>query len=62
LSDRPFDIGEYVHKVSGYGWPGVVVAVFKTLAGEWRVVVECIVPEVAGALHIFNPTQLKRSD
>jgi hypothetical protein len=30
-----------------------------TLGGEVRVVVECVVPEVAGALHIYNPDQLE---
>jgi hypothetical protein len=53
-----FNIGDRVEKVSGYKWPGVVVAVFDTLAGERRVVVECTVPEIAGALHIYNEKQL----
>lgn len=53
-----FNIGDKVEKVSGYKWPGIVVAVFDTLAGERRVVVECTVPEVAGALHIYNEKQL----
>ena len=52
-------IGDKVEKVSGYKWPGVVVSVFDTLAGERRVVVECTTPEVAGALHIYNKNQLK---
>ena len=52
-------LGDRVEKASGYKWPGVVVAVFKTLAGETRVVVECTVPDVAGALHIYNPEQLR---
>ena len=51
-------IGDKVEKVSGYKWPGIVVAVFDTLAGERRVVVECTTPEVAGALHIYNEKQL----
>jgi hypothetical protein len=51
-------IGDRVHKTSGYMWPGVVVGVFVTLAGKTRVVVECTVPEVAGALHIYSPEQL----
>lgn len=55
-----FKIGNQVIKVSGYPWPGTVVAVFFTLNGEERVVVECTVPEVAGALHIFNPSQLAK--
>jgi hypothetical protein len=51
-------IGDSVQKASGYMWPGVVVSVFVTLAGKTRVVVECTVPEVAGALHIYSPEQL----
>ena len=53
-----FKVGDRVEKVSGYKWPGVVVSVFVTLAGERRVVVECTVPEIAGALHIYNEKQL----
>lgn len=52
-------IGQTVQKKRGYKWPGVIVAVFQTLAGEPRVVVECTVPEVAGALHIYSPEQLE---
>jgi hypothetical protein len=48
-----------VRKIRGYKWPGVVVADFTTLKGERRLVVECTVPEVAGALHIFSPEQLE---
>lgn len=51
-------VGAEVEKVVGYKWPGVVVAIFKTLSGETRVVVECTVPEVRGALHIYNASQL----
>lgn len=51
--------GDRVQKVKGYKWPGVVVAVFDTLAGQRRVVVECTAPEVAGALHIYNEQQLE---
>jgi len=51
-------VGDRVEKNSGYKWPGVVIAVFDTLAGERRVVVECTTPEVAGALHIYNEKQL----
>lgn len=53
------DVGTRVHKVKGYRWPGVVVAKFKTLSGAERLVVECTVPEVAGALHIYNREQLE---
>ena len=48
-----------VEKVRGYQWPGVVVADFRTLAGERRLVVECTVPEIAGALHIYSPEQIR---
>ena len=54
-------VGDKVEKVSGYKWPGVVVAVFTTLSGETRIVVECTVPEVAGALHIYNPSQIRNA-
>jgi hypothetical protein len=51
-------VGDRVQKATGYKWPGVVVSVFDTLGGKTRVVVECTVPEVAGALHIYSPEQL----
>jgi hypothetical protein len=53
-----FKVGDKVEKVSGYKWPGVVVSVFDTLSQERRVVVECTVAEIAGALHIYNEKQL----
>ena len=55
-------VGDRVEKVSGYKWPGIVVSVFDTLAGERRVVVECTTTEVAGALHIYNEKQLMLVD
>ena len=51
--------GDTVEKISGYKWPGKVVASFKTLGSQSRVVVECTVPEVEGALHIYSPDQLR---
>lgn len=54
-----FQIGQKVEKFSGYRWPGIVVSVFTTLAGAERYVVECTVPEVAGALHIYAPNQIE---
>jgi hypothetical protein len=51
-------VGDRVQKTTGYKWPGVVVSVFTTLGGKTRVVVECTVAEVAGALHIYSPEQL----
>jgi hypothetical protein len=56
--DTQLKVGDKVEKVSGYKWPGIVVSVFDTLAGERRVVVECTTIEVAGALHIYNEKQL----
>jgi hypothetical protein len=54
-----FQIGDEVEKISGYKWPGEVVAVFLTIDGKERVVVECTVEEVRGALHIYSPEQLR---
>ena len=51
-------MGQKVEKVSGYKWPGIVVAVFWTTSDDLRYVVECTVPEVAGALHIYSDAQL----
>ena len=53
-------IGDCVEKIKGYKWPGKVVSVFFNLKEEKRIVVECTVSEVAGALHIYSPEQLKR--
>jgi len=55
-------VGDRVEKVTGYKWPGEVRAIFNTIAGEPRLVVECIAPGVEGALHIYNPGQLVRMD
>lgn len=57
--EAQFKVGDKVEKISGYKWPGVVVSVFETLEGHRRVVVECTVAEIAGALHIYNENQLK---
>lgn len=54
--------GDRVEKTKGYRWPGVVVASFSTIKGDHRVVVECRAPEVAGALHIYSPDQLRVVD
>lgn len=58
-SIEPLQVGDKVQKIKGYEWPGVVVSVFENLKGQTRIVVECTVPEVAGALHIYSPEQLK---
>ena len=51
-------VGNRVVKRTDYKWPGIVIMSGLTLAGERRVVVECTVPEVAGALHVYSPDQL----
>lgn len=59
-----FKIDDEVEKLTGYKWPGIVVAVFTPRKGKskgkWRYVVECTVPEVEGALHIYSETQIER--
>ena len=55
-------VGDRVQKVKGYKWPGIIVAAFQTLSGQTRYVVECTVPEVAGALHIYAPDQIVKVD
>ena len=54
--------GDKVQKIKGYRWPGVIVAAFETIEGKRRYVVECTVPEVAGALHIYSPEQIEVID
>lgn len=53
-----FSVGQRVQKSRGYPFPGIVVAAFRKTTGEDRYVVECIAPDVAGILHIFNADQL----
>jgi hypothetical protein len=50
------EIGMKVEKPGGYPFPGTVVAAFKTLAGQDRVVVES--EAAPGLLHIFALNQL----
>jgi hypothetical protein len=54
--ENKFKVGDRVDKVKGYKFPGTVVSVFVTTAGETRLVVEI---DNYGLLHIFNPNQLK---
>jgi hypothetical protein len=51
-----FHLDQEVEKTNGYSFPGTVVAVFTTLAGELRYVVEM---DEHRLLHIFNETQLQ---
>lgn len=53
-------VGDRVEKVSGYRFPGEVVAIFVTRAGKYRIVVECTEPAVEGVLHIYSPEQVRR--
>ena len=53
-----FQQRQSVVKVKGYKWPGIIVSAFTTTSGQERYVVECTVPEVAGALHIYSPEQI----
>ncbi|HEX8838172.1 MAG TPA: hypothetical protein VF748_14620 [Candidatus Acidoferrum sp.] len=53
-----FALANKVRKRSGYEYPGTVVAVFTTLAGSVRYVVEAD-PPFSGMLHIFNEDQLE---
>lgn len=62
MNEDRMKVGTKVRKVKGYEWPGIVVSVFETLDGKVRYVVECTVPEVRGALHIYAPEQIERVD
>ena len=54
------EIGDKVKKISGYSFPGVIVAKFKKIdPTQVRYVVECTEPAVSGILHIFRHNQLK---
>jgi hypothetical protein len=52
-------VGDVVQSVSGYRWPGVVVARFETLAGNARVVIEGTVTHKSGCLDICIPAQIR---
>jgi hypothetical protein len=56
-----FNVGDQVTKSNGYEFPGVVVARFHTTRGDVRYVVECVVEQVKGMLHIYNETQLEHA-
>lgn len=53
-----FELGTYVSKVTGdYAFDGTIVAVFRTLDGKLRYVVE---HDSTHMLHIFSPQNLAR--
>lgn len=55
-------VAQRVRKVGGsFQHTGVVVARFKTVAGEERIVVE-FDPPVGGMLHIYRPDQVEECD
>lgn len=60
-----FRVGQRVVKVTGYPFPGIVVAAFTTCAGAERYVVEFwseVTDEPSGLCHIFSPEQLEGDD
>jgi len=59
MNGTKFKVGDRVYKPLGYGFPGIVVAVFPTTSGSWRVVAEF---EGNGMLHIFNEGQLEKRE
>lgn len=59
---KDMKVGDSVEKITGYKFPGVIVADYKTLAGHQRYVVECTIPGCEGMQHIYNPTQLRLSE
>lgn len=54
-----FQVGDIVAKSSGYRFPGVIVAIYRTLKGEARVVVECTAEACEGIQHIYNFDQIR---
>jgi hypothetical protein len=55
MNDAKFIVGQRVRKPNGYRFDSTVLAVFRNLSGEWRVVAE----NGDGLLHIFNESQLE---
>jgi len=54
-------VGDKVEKISGYKYPGIVVAKFNKIGStQERFVVECTESAVSGMLHIFREGQLKK--
>ena len=57
--DSKFKVGDRAHKPKGYEFPCTIVSVFKTVAGEIRVVGEM---DHYKMLHIFIEKQLEKSE
>jgi hypothetical protein len=56
MENSKFKVGDKAYKVKGYKFPCTIVSVFKTVAGNIRVVGEM---DEYGLLHIFNVDQLE---
>jgi|LauGreDrversion4_2_1035121.scaffolds.fasta_scaffold02335_20 hypothetical protein len=56
MEETKFKIGDKAIKTKGYEFPCTIVAVFKTIEGNVRVVGEM---DGYGLLHIFNEDQLE---
>lgn len=60
VNDFMFEVGDKVQKCTGdYHLEGVVVAVFRTMAGKERYVVEHA-PVAPGMLHIYSAQNLRK--
>lgn len=56
---QTFSVGQHVRKVGGeFQHTGTIVAVFTTIAGKPRLVLEFDTP-IAGMLYIYRPDQLE---
>jgi hypothetical protein len=51
-------VGDKVERIEGHRFPGVVRAIFTTLAGDERVVVELTDKEKKGVLYTCKPSEL----
>jgi hypothetical protein len=61
MSEFEFQVGDWVEKHTGdYKMVGVVVAVFRTMAGKERYVVEHA-PVAPGMLHIYSAQNLRKA-
>ena len=61
MNEYKYPIGTMVKKKTGYLYPGIVVATFEKLNGEQRYVIESLVPDVLGMLHIFSEKDLEET-
>lgn len=59
MENAKFKVGDKVNKATGYKFPGTVVSVFETTAGDVRLVVEM---DEYRLLHVFNEGQLQKTN